>query len=160
MDKIRYVKESNGVVEEYCEVSSYQIDYANKFIQATITRVKMINGYPETKPQSCVLADIYDTSNIYTVDPSWDENSNPPKPAGFILEDPETWGGLSWEQIPKLIPNKNYFSGLFSYLNANSAVPTYLSMENFILNSLISKGDLPSASEGWVFKTVSVLKIW
>ncbi len=160
MDKVRYVKEVNSVVQEYFEILSYQIDYSNKLIQSVISRLKIVNGYPEVKQYSYTITDIYDTTSIYQVDPTWNENSTPPKPAGFILEDPETWGGLSWEQIPKIIPNKNYFSDLFSYIQASTQTPTYMAIETFIINTLVAKGDLPAASEGWALKTITVDNIW
>lgn len=160
MDKVRYVKEVNGVIEEYFEIASFQIDYASKTIQTIISRLKMVSGFPEIRTYTYSLADVFDTSNIYQVDPNWNASSTPPKPEGFILEDPETWGGLSWEQIPKLIPNKNYYSDLFLYVNENPTTPAYLAIEKFILNSLILKGDLPEISDGWSFKTMTVTKIW
>jgi len=160
MDKVRYVKKLNGVVEEYFEVLNFQIDYSCKIIHTSILHLKIINGCPEVKHKSYTITDVYDTSNIYKIDSNWNEKSDPPKPDGFILEDPETWGGLSWEQIPKIIPNKNYFSNLFSYIQSNASLPAYIAIEEFILNALIEKGDLPLISEGFVFEIVSVVNVW
>ena len=143
-----YTKElTNGKKESY-EIKSILIFMETKNVQGSIDHI------------------VYDQSNIprveklnfsiqnedhQIIDPQWSAGSNPPKPEGFDKENPDTWGGLSYDDIPKVIdPNQQFFN-LLVKKSGSSGSNIYERIKNTLYGVLTDNGFFPTGS-GWVIE--------
>lgn len=136
-----YVKNSSiaGVKDSF-EIVAFNVDLRTKTILIEVNaNVIGADGIARTDIKSLTLRN----EDVLIVDPTWDTNSTPPKPAGFVLEDPNTWAGLSYEQIPKIIDQTRQFFDI-------AAEPTlYAMLKNNLYTNFATAGRLPPAIEGW-----------
>ena len=101
----------NGVKDTIC-VDTLQIDMGNSRATGSVVKKTMrIDGYISEETIVFLIAN--EVIGIKIVDQAWDADSVPAKPEGFVLENPETWGNLMWEDIPFIDdPSRFYFSKL------------------------------------------------
>lgn len=147
MERFRYIKTIGGQVPEYYEFLNYTIDYFNKMIIGSFVHVT--NGdYPILENVNFNLQNNSSApgalnSSSYMIDPTWNESSVPPRPAGISLDDPETWGDLTWEQIPKILITHDYFDDFLVLVTGLDCQE----IEEAILNILLSKDFFPETEE-------------
>ena len=97
-------------------------------------------------------------SGAKIVDPNWTSQSDPAKPDGFVLEDPETWGGLMWEDIPLVDDTSKYYFDMVRNAAPDVSRSEWSPMDQFgaeILEVLGSRGDIPTVADGWAISVVS-----
>lgn len=83
-------------------------------------------------------ANIFNQQNAgKIVDPNWNENSTPPKPANFSLTDVSTWGTITYDEIPLIDdPSKQFFDIFMGYYTTSSC-------EEAIFKVAVLSGNLP-----------------
>jgi len=151
--KTRLVKLNDnfsGVKDTY-EIVNFYTNYSDKYIRVSLLK-KSINatGMPETERKEFTIYNRNETKDSLRIDPEWNSSSTPPKPEGFILDDPETWGDLMWEQIPILSPKSvSYFDDYISWKYEKPAGFISTDIDEFIIRTIIDMKGLPSEKEGW-----------
>lgn len=135
---------------KYINLTNITNDYKAYFL-------KSYNIFPDVKAINVILDFYYfnnyvihieelhivlQNSNNLIIDPTWNENSDPPKPDGFDFNKVFTWiNKISYDDIPKYIePSMEYFSRIDAAENK----------ELEIFNCLITKELIPRGSE-WRF---------
>lgn len=142
---MKYFRDSKSFpgVKEHYDINYYAIN--KNYKNVTVTYIKTYitdSGFVEKKEFSDSIMNLPSTM---IVDSNWNENSNPPKPSNFKIDDPFTWGTLSWEDIPMIEDtSKNYYDMIANGVNDGKNV------EKLIMEILIKRGSLPS-DESWKF---------
>lgn len=136
-----YAKNSviTGAKDSY-EIVAFAVDMRTKTVMIEVN-ISIIgaDGIVRGGLQTMALRNM----DAYVTDPAWTDQSTPPKPAGFVLEDPNTWAGLSWDQIPKTIDQtRQYFD-----IAADPAL--YATLKANLYSNFANAGELPPAADGW-----------
>ena len=106
-------------IKDTISVDTLQIDMTNSRATGSVIKKTMrSDGYVSEETIVFLIAN--EVIGIKMIDPSWNEASTPPRPDGFILENPETWGTLMWEDIPFIDdPTRFYFKKLMEESKVN-----------------------------------------
>jgi hypothetical protein len=152
--KVRLVKSNSNFngVKDYYEVSLVSIRYQDAHIGVSVVHNYVTpDGFPASSKEEYVLHNRGATqSSVMVVDPSWTASSIPPKPVGFLLEDPETWGDLMWEQIP-LTTNATLgqYDEFIAWKKNKPEGYITTDIDEFLLRTLGSLKYLPTTTEVW-----------
>lgn len=100
MKKTVYARTNEKGQKETYEIMTMLFDYVSHFVDLKIRHITYdAEGIPIVHDFQQYFNESY-SINVLVDDPLWNENSTPPKPAGFIFENPDTWGNLSLSDIP------------------------------------------------------------
>lgn len=145
---MKYVRESQHVkgAKDTYRPLSFQVDHVHSFMHGTMMIMEIQpDGSVGWRTKNFRIMNI---PNGKIPDPDWCSSSKPPKPDGFLFEDPSTWGGLMWEEIPLVDDTSKYY---FDYMQSLKPIlgetPKDIT-EEAILRTLVKSGDLPVAMEG------------
>lgn len=147
---IRLNENFNGVKDVY-EIENYYVNYGDKYIRASVLKKSISDtGIPLIEKLEFTIYNRQTGKVPFRIDPEWNSSSTPAKPEGFVLDDPETWGDLMWEEIP-ILPQETetYYDDYFSWKWNRPAVYISDDIDEFILRTIVKMGQLPSAEEGW-----------
>lgn len=139
---MKYIKDSNIIsgAKDYYYIVSNKIDKIKKQIIITL----LYNEHIEDGTTKIFYLDFNILNQIeYILDPNWDEQSNPPKPEGFDLLNPVTWGDLAWDEIPRVINSEKLYADKIINASENNITP----IEQIIFEMLILLNKLPSSEE-------------
>jgi len=143
---MKYTRQSvnNVAVKESYDFIYYMIEKQNNSVVYRILHADSdVNGNIVT---DVMTGDIHNIKHM-VVDPDWDDQSVPPKPVGFDEDLPSTWGNLSWDDIPKVIDSTTlYATDIIANISGGANI------EQEIFDTLITLGQLPLSSEGWIFE--------
>jgi len=133
-----------GAYDSY-EIVSVSIDINQRCVSIGMHVVNIdASGIPRTSTMHVTLRD----ENREIIDPAWDANSTPPKPAGFDPADANTWGGLTWDQLPKMTDqSQQHFTNLAA--SDPAGVGIYERLKNGLYAELATAGHIPSSAFGW-----------
>jgi len=145
---MKYVRESQhvkGAKDTYTPLS-YQVDHVHPSMHGSMMIMEVqLDGTIGWRTKDFQILNI---PSGKIPDPNWSQASKPPKPAGFLFEDPSTWGGLMWEEIPLVDDTSKYHFDFMQNLKPLLGVTPKDITEEAILRTLIKSGDLPVAPEG------------
>lgn len=131
-----------GIFDYYC-VNRYFVEKLARIVSVTLMFVhNNESGFADISFKEERIED----EKVLIIDPGWDERSTPPKPEGFNLMNPTTWGGLTYDDIPKIYdPGRLHATRLINALEKPGAIP-----DEVIIDTLVALGKLPSQEAGWI----------
>jgi len=143
---MKYVKKSPYVdAYDAYEVTWYSIDKYEKRVFVNVTHVYHTkDGFPVVEILKLPIED----REVTIVDPDWNENSIPPKPANFSLTNPSTWGDLRFDEIPTVL-DKRY---LYASRIIESLSRADTGLDEIILSTLIDTGKIPGGNKWTMIK--------
>ena len=138
-----YTKTLTKGKKEIYRIKSIQISLVEKQVNGEIDHI----DYDESQnPQVTKIYFGIINQNNQIIDPAWNDQSTPPKPTGFTENNPDTWGSLTVDQIPRVTdPTKQYFDLLIVKTGATGAT-VYDKMKNVIYETLIELETLPGGT--------------
>lgn len=104
---MKLIKRSqNGITYDCYYIAHYAYTADTNSVEAVLNNITLKeDGIPHIEKITLYIGEnnglpYFSNYNNLIVDPEWNENSTPPKPANFNLNDMATWDGLSASQIP------------------------------------------------------------
>ena len=139
-----YTKTLTGGFKESYEIKNIQIDLEQKAVYVSLDHISYDQDkYPQLREALVSITN----QNQRIVDPKWSSKSTPPKPDNFDLNDENTWGNLTQDQIPLVTdPEKQYFDILVSQ-KGNTGSNIYDRVKNVLYDVIRTMGELPTGNE-------------
>lgn len=145
MKYVRPSKVIKGAKDTY-EITMHTIDKLHKQITGKYMFMKV-------RSDGCIdwtteEFQIYNKPGGKIVDPEWNKNSTPPKPDGFFFDDPSTWGGLMWEEIPLVDDtSEHYYDYFISFQSQHNFSISGEYAEEALIRTLVKMGTFPTAKK-------------